>query len=313
MVAWIAIAGLTCLALWPALRHDPVAVVRRVVEFVDATGGRPHEGGAFFLGQPVEDPGPLYYPLAVLFRATPLMLVGLGVITYALVCSRRRVVAVRPIVLLSLYAFGFALMMAFGPKKGDRYLLPVFPVLDLLAGVGLWHSWQLVRRTAADGGGERAEKTVLAAQRSISRDRFLACSLGLALLVVAIWPLMSVRPYYLAYFNPLVGGGPAALWAIDIGWGEGLDQAAAYLNADPRVEQETTIAADNSNVLRAHLHSGRVIPLDKAASADYVIQYVNEVQITQRWEPSREFLGKDPEHTVWINGIEYARVYQGPR
>ena len=29
-------------------------------------------------------------------------------------------------------------MMDIGPKKFDRYLLPIFPMLGLLAGLGLW-------------------------------------------------------------------------------------------------------------------------------------------------------------------------------
>ena len=30
-------------------------------------------------------------------------------------------------------------MMTLGPKKFDRYLLPIYPLLGLLAGLGLWH------------------------------------------------------------------------------------------------------------------------------------------------------------------------------
>ena len=37
-------------------------------------------------------------------------------------------------------------------------------------------------------------------------------------------------PYELTYANPLLGGNPAAQRTIASGWGEGLDEAARYLN-----------------------------------------------------------------------------------
>ena len=51
-------------------------------------------------------------------------------------------------------------------------------------------------------------------------------------------PLAVVAPYALAYYNPLVGGGPAASRVLLVGWGEGLDQVAAYLNAQPSSERQ---------------------------------------------------------------------------
>ena len=41
----------------------------------------------------------------------------------------------------------------------------------------------------------------------------------------------------MAYYNPLLGGGPKAPTVMLIGWGEGLDEAAAYLNTKPNAAQ----------------------------------------------------------------------------
>ena len=43
--------------------------------------------------------------------------------------------------------------------------------------------------------------------------------------------LIAVRPYPLSYYNPLLGGGATASRWLLVGWGEGLDQVAVYLNA----------------------------------------------------------------------------------
>ena len=50
-------------------------------------------------------------------------------------------------------------------------------------------------------------------------------------------PLAVVAPYALAYYNPRRGG-PAASRVLLVGWGEGLDQVAAYLNAQPSSERQ---------------------------------------------------------------------------
>ncbi|MEZ4610894.1 MAG: hypothetical protein R2838_11745 [Caldilineaceae bacterium] len=40
-------------------------------------------------------------------------------------------------------------------------------------------------------------------------------------------------PYYLTYYNPLVGGTWSAPYVLFAGWGEGLDQAAGGPTAQP--------------------------------------------------------------------------------
>ena len=40
-------------------------------------------------------------------------------------------------------------------------------------------------------------------------------------------------PYYFTYYNPLVGGSRTAPDVMTVGWGEGLDAAARWLNQQP--------------------------------------------------------------------------------
>jgi 4-amino-4-deoxy-L-arabinose transferase-like glycosyltransferase len=288
LAGWLGIAALTCLALWPALRLKPLVVVRQMADFTVRNAGSERDN--FFLGQPVEDPGPLFYPLALLFRATPLMLLGMALLAYALVRWRRQLPAFWPALLLGAYAAGFLLMMSLGQKKFDRYELPIFPALNLLAGLGLWLGWRVLR-----------------ARR---RNRLL---IVVPLLLLAAWPLASVYPYHLAYYNPLLGGGAMAQRALLVGWGEGIDRVADYLNAKPIVVSAPTVATAYHRVLQAYLRGNNAMPLERAELADYIVPYVNSIQRDQKAEVLAGYLaGQDPEHVVWLNGIEYARVYRGP-
>jgi hypothetical protein len=126
-------------------------------------------------------------------------------------------------------------------------------------------------------------------------------------------PLLALHPYSLAYYNPLLGGGAVAHRVVLVGWGEGLDQVARYLNAQPRPLGEPTIATSYHRVLQAHLE-GSAVPLERVRLADYVVPYVNTLQRGAERDALAPFLDAGlPEFVARINGIEYARVYRGPR
>jgi 4-amino-4-deoxy-L-arabinose transferase-like glycosyltransferase len=291
------LAGALCLALWPALRLRPQLVLRQMAEFTLKNGSGEREN--FFLGRPVEDPGPLFYPLATLFRATPLLLLGLALLAFFLVRERGRLSKIWPALLVGGFAVGFILMMTLGQKKFDRYVLPAFPLLDLLAGYGLWLGWM---RIAGRLWPDRKRPPVPS----------LAAAGGLGVLLAAL-PMLSVYPYYLAYYNPLLGGGPAAQRAIFVGWGEGMDRVAGYVNARPLELGAPLVATAYHRVLQAHLRGNNAMPIERAELADYIVPYVNSLQRDQDHDLLAQLVGdREPERSVWLNGIEYARIYRGP-
>jgi hypothetical protein len=135
------------------------------------------------------------------------------------------------------------------------------------------------------------------------------CAAGLAgLLVIGqSFPLLTVEPYALAYFNPMVGGAPAATRVLLVGWGEGLDQVANYLNAQPGAAQQR-IAVYFPLVLNFQgMVQGTVFEIGDAAPVDYVVDYVNAAQ---RDQTPREVDGITPSLVVRINGVIYARVFR---
>ena len=299
LALWTSAAVAVCLLLWPALRADSFGTLQQVAQFTERVGGGEHDN--FFLGDVREDPGPLFYPLALLFRLSPLTLLGLLLAVGSwrwLRPEQRRVGSI-----LALYCLGFGLMMSLAPKKFDRYMLPVFPVLGLLAGLGVWTALRTILRSVGSVGSAPARGPW---------SQAVSAGFLVSLLALQAAPLLAVHPYYLAYYNPLLGGGPMAQRTILIGWGEGLDQAARYLNAQSSPLGAPTVATSYHRVLQAHLE-GSALPLERVRMADFVVPYVNTLQRRADSDVLLPFLeSAPPEHAVWINGIEYARVYRGP-
>lgn len=288
LLVWGVVALLTFFLCWPALWVlGPAEVLARIVQFTRETGGQPDEVGSFFLGQVGADPGPFYYPVSTLFRLSVFATVGL-VLAAALIWRAPFATRLRAGWLL-VFVLAFSLMMTLGPKKFDRYLLPIFPALVLLASLG-W--WLLLGRL-------RAHVPRLA--------------LGTALALLLVYPLASVYPYPLSYYSPLLGGGAVAQRAVMIGNGEGLDQAATWLAAQPDAAN-LKVAAHSWDIMAG------LVPMDGEPlrdgipdDADYIVTYGRRIQM-HRWGASLEryFAANPPVHIVRINGIEYVHIYAGP-
>jgi hypothetical protein len=115
-----------------------------------------------------------------------------------------------------------------------------------------------------------------------------------------------VAPYPLAYYNPLLGGGPGAVRILLVGWGEGLDQVAAYLNNQPNPEQQLITVYFPLELNFQGMVAGTVTQFGDDRPVNYVVDYVNAAQ---REQTPSEVVGLQPAYEVWINGIEYARVF----
>jgi hypothetical protein len=288
---WGVLALLVAVALWPSFRADPLGTLSQMIDYTEVVGGSDHEN--FFLGQPVGDPGPMYYVLALAFRLTPATMLGLVLLVVGLLPFGRRAPrgwAMR-ISILAIFCLLFIGMMSSAPKKFDRYLLPIFPAIELMAAVGFW---LLLRRLP-----RRLGPRLLPA---------LLVVLGVSQAAMVAY----VFPYYLAYYNPLLGGGPAARRTFVVGWGEGLDIITDYLNQKPDAEH-LTVAGFYPRVMSAQF-KGTVLS-DKqydAAMADYIVLYVNALQRDLASRLRMVTRGKRTELVVRINGIEYARLYPVP-
>ena len=295
---WTTATVLAFMAFWPAIWVlGPAEVLGRIAAFTRETGGQPHEQGSFFWGQQTADPGPFFYPVAMAFRLAPLTVLGLAL---AAGFSWRLAPRDRwPALALLGYALGFLLMMTLGAKKLDRYVLPILPALCVLAALGLAaaYSW-LHARMAAVGAARGPWRGAAAA----------------LVVLLAVWPAAFTYPYFLTYYSPLLGGGPAAQRLVMVGNGEGLDQVAAWLNTRPNAA-DLRITAHSFDILQALIvASGEPLRDRVSPDTDYVVLYRFQMQIGHSPRVLDEYLNRHtPEHVVIINGVEYARIYRGPK
>jgi len=294
LAIWSGVALLIFFCLWPAMWAAPVGTVQRMVaDMAKDTGGGWNQ---FFMGRSTKDPGFLFYPVALLFRTTPLTLIG--AVASLLFFSYETRNTKRALLMLVIYILLFTLFMSFGPTKFDRFLLPIFPSVDILAALGLY---KLAKAISARWG-----KPVKA--------------LALLTLVVQAGFALPQHPYFLSFYNPLVGGPAQAPQVLVIGWGEAFEQAARYLNEKENVT-ELKVAAQYPASFGPYF-AGQTLAISKIhptdiwpwLPADYIVFYINGAQ---RNVPDPNvvsyFRSLELEHTVRAKGIEYAWVYRGPQ
>jgi len=300
LAVWAGLIGLVFGLSWPAMWVDPIgsfmAVVEKVNESLVFKGAPRSPYFNFFMGVTGDVPGPLFYPVVLLFHATPLTLVGAALalfLPFKKGVDRQQRLS---ILCLLFYSLVYMFIMALGTLQADRLLSPLFPVMDLLTALALCHFGPMVF--------------------SRLRLAWWPTALIVAALLQAGFSLPH-HPHYLSYYNPLVGGGQQAPRFLLVGWGEGLDQVAEYLDAQPG---EIRAASGYSGQLKPFckgqvwgLNEQNLLTVLYRYEASYVVLYISHAQ---RNMPSpavvRYFRSLEPEHIVRIHGVEYARIYRMP-
>lgn len=298
MLLWGVAALGVIVAIWPALWVDPVGTIQNVIAGAIRQGLNPHEFSNFFWFAKRADPGPAFYPVAWAFRTTPWAMLGL---VSLVVLSHKRAsrapgersrwnMRYAP---LLLFIVGYAVLATFARKKFDRYLLPAFPLVDILVALGCVGLIEFVKSRVSLGW------------RALVSPMFVAfITLGqFALLWLA-------RPYYLAYYNPLVGGTRTAHRVLLVGWGEGLENAAVYLNSKSG-SPNLHVACSNPREFKPFFAgTTTLVGSDPLVEPDYFVFYSSYVQ--RRFVPAileRFYDVETPEYVATVNGLDYVWVY----
>jgi hypothetical protein len=291
LVLWGLAAALTVGILLPALWVSPQKIWENSLSFAQEASEEGHERGTFFMGQPQPDGNWLFYPVNAAFTLSLGAMAGLALVAWAGLRRQMPEMNRRALGLAWIAGFLFLLVITVASKKQARYVLPLFPLLDWLAGVGWAWLWvHLCRRSPMARGGPALLTVGLA-----------AC-------------LVPYYPYYFSYYNPLLGGGNVASQAVLVGRGEGLEAAAAYLNARPDASH-LQVASWYGTTFRP-LFAGKTVDIVhpyNLVSSDYVVYYANQWQRGLPDEASLAyFAAQTPEKVISQNGIEYARIYRAP-
>jgi 4-amino-4-deoxy-L-arabinose transferase-like glycosyltransferase len=313
LLVWFVAAAATVFALWPALWVSPLRAYEQLRVGVAIEGAQPHMLGNFFLGRQDDAPGLLYYPVALALRTTPLTLLGLLLLPLAWRIDwsklewRHSSTLKRDLAGLASFVILFVAAMSLFPKKFDRYMVPAFPALDFLAAVGLvaLSDWRL-----AIGRWFRPGLPIAAGQTPIARR--LATVIGIAAIANAAW----WHPYSIVAFNQIFGGTRAGAQTFTVGWGEGLEQVADWLNQQPDITSVRTVALRITS-LNPYLREGAQADFPKGDQlrdhTGYVVVYLPQVQPGQVDGAFKEFYGRrTPLHTVRIHGVDFAWIYQAP-
>jgi hypothetical protein len=308
-------------AIWPSLWGAPVQTFADLQHFVVRFGlTSPQRLVFFFMGETMSNLPPVYYVLVLLYKTTPLVWLGLGAFAWAVWQSRREKrepgeptwvgIPFPPAggAIVLLFGILYPIIMSFGTAKSERYMMGPICTLEVAAAVGLvWAGECIYRKWQA-------------------RQAALIPFWAMVFVVIGaghgLFTLLN-HPYYFSYYNPLMGGGPSAVKTVQVGSGEVLDRAMAYLNSKPNPQKQVVVCG--TNLPRCEYTSAGQTLLKRESfnalyadwvSADYVVTYIFQTQRGDYDYPPGviAYLEKHPgpEYTATFQGIDYAKVYPAP-
>lgn len=310
---WGLTAWMAFFVPWPAMWLRPTNTLWRMGQMVTTYAINPHPKGQFFMGQPVANPGPFFYPLVALFALTPLAMMGLVALAVMQMKSSRREKSKEwfpgLILLLLVYAGAFMVFISPGEKKQDRYLLPSLVMLNIVAAVGVSGVVDQIHSIIVTWRSRSHRSTSPRCENMLFGSLILVAVAGQGL------TCLPHSPYYSTYYNPLLGGNQAAARYLLVGWGEGDELAANYLNRLPNAERLSVVASMPTAF--APFFGGETWlwwPQAKVFAADYAVLHRRDVQ---RGQPDphivRHIRETWPlEKTVTLHGLPYVWIYRGP-
>jgi hypothetical protein len=225
----------------------------------------------------------------------------------------------RALLTLLCFALVFGVILSQEPKKFDRYLLPIWPALEILAAAGLlrlrdwrleigdWLRWRVVFFDQQRSLLKRQQSLISNLQSPIA----WICTFGVLTTSLALY-----HPYYLSYFNPLLGGGAVAQRVMLVGWGEGLEEVGAWLRERPDLQRGPVLSWIPPTL--APFVPATTLALDLreqqlAKASSYAVLYSRSVQRKESAVAEAYVRQTPPLYTVERHGIEFASVHQLPR
>jgi len=311
MLAWLVLLAGVFFLLWPGMWVAPGKMLYEVYgnAFSYALqGSRLTTSGGLNPAQfSLDISGIRSFLIKLSWGTTPLTWLGLLLAAIGLFSRDGRTfssLAKKSILYLALSALLFILL--FGVAKGrdsSHYILTSYVCLNAAAGVGLVGalSWLGHRLQVLEGAPARY---------------------GILLCLISLQALSALpyAPYYYTYANPLRLAFQPMANNPNIAYGEGLELAAAYLAEKPGAEATTVLSwyatgpfsyffpGEALSLKTSDVFSGDEI--NELREADYLVIYT--VQQERRY-PNGKLLkaleAVHPETSIWINHVEYARIY----
>ena len=310
-LVWGLGALVAVVVFWPAMWVQPIGTIQNLWNMAtDTTTGTLDTGKTvvapttLFFYNPLEHSYTVYL-VTFLWRTTPFIWLGLVSAGFAWIKQAgiwARIQARRLNSYLLVFAGVYLIFMSIAQKQSQKYILPAYLILILIAGFGLAELPALMRKLGFNPKIEGATIGLLV--------------LGFAYQLLVMMP---TYPYYWTFYNPALGGSEKAGETIFVGTGEGLDLAAEYLNAKPNASELVVTAWYGTGCL-SYYFEGQVFDidhdnrweekeLDMLAQSDYLLLYSNQWFRNKPAKLLAALENIEPEHRVWLDGIEYVRIY----
>jgi len=285
-ILWTIFALITFYLLWPWMWPDPISRTTLWLNHTTQlwTGVEDH----FFMGEFIRDPQSYGYFLILALRLTSLEFLGILFFLIALIIDQSYYrFAKRKNAILALSAFFLiciSIVILLEIKLRTRYLLLFFPILLIFSALG----WLFFV--------EKLQKVIKSFIKNFRVEYFQILSI-IAILGLQAYPLLSESPnYYYEYYNPLLGGAKVASHVEEIGWGEGLNEVAQYLNTKSQSSSiEYHVAVFGYASIFNRYYDGPSSPdFDKVEASvtqildkyDYIVFQLNYIQ-------------KNPDNLIW--------------
>lgn len=309
LALWTAVGLGVFVALWPAMWTSPMRTLDLMVAGSIDLASEAHERQVYFAGEVIEtDPGWHFYPLVSLWKTNPVILIGLLFAIIAVLLPKTFGLGLprRTLFRIALFALTYALILTAGEKKLDRYILPAQTALDVIAGAG----WIAAATWLLRGMGSGRAVAI--------RWRLASAALVALGISGSVATTAAADPYFLDYYNPLLGGPDGAREAMMVGWGEGMDLVADELLKLPGIEEMHVTAGPWPQSLEYFLPGPVQKPqyeLDDRGIREWAW---TELRVVTFPEVQRQLIHPDllaffrsltPLATIELDGQEYAWIY----
>ena len=283
ILIFLGVFGLVTFILFPALWVKPFYYIKEIFSEGERVGVRKgHE--QIILGEVTNNAGTWFYPLVILMKFSPLILTGFFIYLFNFIKNFKYKIGVAYMhhllkkisfpLFIGIFYLAYFLVMTYPSKKIDRYMIPLFPVFALYAVLGFL----------------KVKKIVLYI---------------LAVLFIVI-PLFTYFPYYFTYTSPVFISAENANKIVgQKPFGVGILEVKNYIVDN--YDQENLGFYDTKPIKSIYSNSKIYDVRDYGpGSYGYLVLAVNEKVPEKVLESDYNFI---KEHSIYINGLEYWRIY----
>jgi len=256
--------------LFPALWVDPLYYLGEIFSEGERVGIRKgHE--QIVLGETTTDAGLVFYPLIILMKLSPFILLGF-------LASFKKTNLLEKIKSLDIYLItfylGYFLIMLYPSKKVDRYMLVLYPFFAYFAYLGFEKFWK------------KSKALVL-----------------ILFVVFVLYPLFRFFPYYFTYYSPIFLSAEKAHGVIaQKPFGIGMYDLKDFIVSK---YGDVKLGFIDTKPMEAIYPSSKVFDIRVTGSGSYDLIILGPNEILPE-ELVTKFIYSN---SMYINGLEYWRIY----